>query len=75
MQVAGFSVPFCVVVPAYCVIPAPYPGTGQASAGIYVVGSRPPKARLDAGERVAFHARLVSPPEDGAEVLVHFAAK
>ena len=41
----------------------------------YAWTTRPPKARLDAGERVAFHARLVSPPEDGAEVLVHFAAK
>jgi hypothetical protein len=32
-----------------------------------------PKSRLDAGERIAFRARLASPPEDGAEVLVRFA--
>jgi hypothetical protein len=32
-----------------------------------------PKARLDGGETVAFRARLASPPEGGAEVLVHFA--
>lgn len=32
-----------------------------------------PKARLDAGEKIAFRARLASPPEDGAEVLVRFA--
>lgn len=32
-----------------------------------------PKARLDAGETVAFRARLVSPPDDGADVLVRFS--
>jgi hypothetical protein len=32
-----------------------------------------PKARLEAGEKIAFRARLASPPEDGAEVLVRFA--
>ncbi|KAF2991716.1 hypothetical protein OGR47_08600 [Methylocystis sp. MJC1] len=32
-----------------------------------------PKSRLDAGEKIAFRARLASPPEDGAEVLVRFA--
>jgi len=43
---------------------------GQAK---YAWTTRAPKARLEPGERVAFHARLASPPEDGAEVLVHFA--
>lgn len=32
-----------------------------------------PKSRLEPGEKVAFRARLASPPEDGAEVLVRFA--
>jgi hypothetical protein len=32
-----------------------------------------PKSRLDAGEKIAFRARLASPPSDGAEVLVRFA--
>ncbi|WP_442753766.1 hypothetical protein ACNHKD_12245 [Methylocystis sp. JAN1] len=32
-----------------------------------------PKSRLEAGEKIAFRARLASPPEDGAEVLVRFA--
>jgi hypothetical protein len=43
---------------------------GQAK---YAWTTRAPKARLEPGERVAFHDRLASPPEDGAEVLVHFA--
>ncbi len=32
-----------------------------------------PKSRLEGGEKIAFRARLASPPEDGAEVLVRFA--
>lgn len=32
-----------------------------------------PKTRLQPGETIAFRARLASPPEDGAEVLVRFA--
>jgi hypothetical protein len=32
-----------------------------------------PKSRLEAGETVAFRARLASPPDDGAEILVRFA--
>jgi hypothetical protein len=32
-----------------------------------------PKSRLEAGEKIAFRARLASPPDDGAEVLVRFA--
>lgn len=32
-----------------------------------------PKTRLEAGETIAFRARLASPPTDGADVLVRFA--
>jgi hypothetical protein len=32
-----------------------------------------PKSRLEPGEKIAFRARLASPPEDGADVLVRFA--
>jgi hypothetical protein len=32
-----------------------------------------PKSRLEAGEKIAFRARLASPPEEGADVLVRFA--
>ena len=32
-----------------------------------------PKSRLEAGEKIAFRARLAAPPEDGADVLVRFA--
>ncbi len=35
--------------------------------------ARAPKARLEAGETVAFRARLAAPPEGGADVLVRFA--
>lgn len=31
------------------------------------------KAKLEPGEKIAFRARLASPPEDGADVLVRFA--
>ena len=40
----------------------------------YVWTETPPKARLSAGETMAFRARLASPPADGADVLVRFAA-
>jgi hypothetical protein len=33
-----------------------------------------PKARLEAGEIIAFRARLASPPPDGSDVLVRFAS-
>jgi hypothetical protein len=39
----------------------------------YAWTTRAPKARLEGGEKVTFHARLASPPEDGVEVLAHFA--
>lgn len=32
-----------------------------------------PKSKLEPGETIAFRARLASPPEDGADVLVRFA--
>jgi hypothetical protein len=32
-----------------------------------------PKPRLEGGETIAFRARLASPPQDGADVLVRFA--
>ncbi|ATQ66795.1 MULTISPECIES: hypothetical protein [Methylosinus] len=40
----------------------------------YVWTETPPKARLAAGETLAFRARLASPPADGADVMVRFAA-
>ncbi len=43
---------------------------GQAK---YAWTTQAPKARLDAGEKVMFRARLASPPADGADVLVRFA--
>ncbi|QGM98859.1 hypothetical protein [Methylocystis parvus] len=39
----------------------------------YTWSAPTPKPRLEAGEKVAFRARLASPPEDGADVLVRFA--
>ncbi|WP_363348561.1 hypothetical protein [Methylocystis echinoides] len=32
-----------------------------------------PKSRLEAAEKIAFRARLASPPDEGTEVLVRFA--
>ena len=34
----------------------------------------PPKPRLARGETVVFHARLASPPPDGQDIVVRFAA-
>lgn len=34
----------------------------------------PPKPRLARGETVVFHARLTSPPPDGQDIVVSFAA-
>ncbi|MGJ0509455.1 MAG: hypothetical protein ACR652_20505 [Methylocystis sp.] len=39
----------------------------------YAWTSPSPKSRLDAGESIAFRARLASPPDDGVDVLVRFA--
>jgi hypothetical protein len=41
---------------------------------IYTWTTPPPKAKLAAGESVAFRARLASPPEAAKEVSVRFAA-
>lgn len=39
----------------------------------YAWTSPAPKSRLEAGEKIAFRARLASPPEDGSQVVVRFA--
>jgi hypothetical protein len=41
---------------------------------IYTWTTPPPKAKLSAGESVAFRARLASPPEAAKEVSIRFAA-
>lgn len=41
--------------------------------GKYAWTTRAPKSRLEPGETMAFRARLASPPEGGADVLVRFA--
>lgn len=46
---------------------------GENGLDRYTWTAPAPKSRLDAGERIAFRARLASPPEDGADVLVRFA--
>ena len=38
----------------------------------YAWTTRAPKARLEPGESIAFQSHLAAPPEEGAEVLVHF---
>jgi hypothetical protein len=40
----------------------------------YVWTETPPKTKLSAGETMAFRARLASPPADGTDVMVRFAA-
>ncbi|HEY8262354.1 MAG TPA: hypothetical protein VIG55_14165 [Methylosinus sp.] len=40
----------------------------------YVWTETPPKTKLAAGETMAFRARLASPPADGTDVMVRFAA-
>jgi len=40
----------------------------------YAWTSPAPKPRLEAGETIAFRARLASPPADGADVVVKFAS-
>jgi hypothetical protein len=47
---------------------------GQNGLDRYSWTAPTPKTRLEAGEKVAFRARLASPPEDGAAVLVRFAS-
>jgi hypothetical protein len=46
---------------------------GENGQAKYAWTAPAPKARLEAGETIAFRARLASPPADGADVLVRFA--
>jgi hypothetical protein len=45
--------------------------TGQEK---YSWTTQAPKSKLEAGEKIAFRARLASPPEGGSDVLVRFAS-
>jgi len=46
---------------------------GADGQDVYSWTTRAPKAKLERGEKIVFRARLASPPENGAEVLVRFA--
>jgi hypothetical protein len=46
---------------------------GENGLSRYAWTAPAPKSRLEAGEKIAFRARLASPPHDGADVLVRFA--
>lgn len=46
---------------------------GENGLDRYAWTTPAPKSRLEAGEKIAFRARLASPPEDGSQVLVRFA--
>lgn len=46
---------------------------GENGLDRYAWTTQPPKPRLEGGEKIAFRARLASPPPDGADVLVRFA--
>jgi hypothetical protein len=46
---------------------------GENGLDRYAWTTQAPKSRLQPGEKIAFRARLASPPEDGADVLVRFA--
>ncbi|MGA8171205.1 MAG: hypothetical protein WB816_10325 [Methylocystis sp.] len=46
---------------------------GEDGQDKYAWTTRAPKSRLEPGETIAFRARLASPPETGADVLVRFA--
>jgi hypothetical protein len=46
---------------------------GEDGQAKYAWTTRAAKSRLEPGETIAFRARLASPPESGAEVLVRFA--
>ena len=45
---------------------------GEDGRDQYAWTTRPPKPKLEPGEAMPFRARLVSPPENGADVLVRF---
>lgn len=46
---------------------------GENGLDRYTWTAPAPKSRLESGEKITFRARLASPPEDGADVLVRFA--
>lgn len=46
---------------------------GENGQAKYAWTAPAPKSRLEAGEKIAFRARLASPPFDGVDVLVRFA--
>lgn len=47
---------------------------GENGQNKYAWTTPAPKSRLEAGETIAFRARLASPPTDGADVVVRFAS-
>jgi hypothetical protein len=47
---------------------------GEDGQAKYAWTTRAAKSRLEPGETIAFRARLASPPESGAEVLVRFSS-
>jgi hypothetical protein len=47
---------------------------GEDGQAKYAWTTRATKSRLEPGETIAFRARLASPPESGAEVLVRFSS-
>lgn len=46
---------------------------GENGLDRYAWTTSAPKSKLEPGEKIAFRARLASPPEDGADVMVRFA--
>jgi hypothetical protein len=48
---------------------------GEDGQAKYAWTARAVKSRLEPGETIAFRARLASPPENGADVLVRFASQ
>ncbi|MBI1868952.1 MAG: hypothetical protein HYS06_11790 [Methylocystis sp.] len=46
---------------------------GEDGQAKYAWTTPAPKSKLEAGEKIAFRARLASPPTDGADVLARFA--
>jgi hypothetical protein len=47
---------------------------GEDGQAKYAWTTRAAKSRLEPGETIAFRARLASPPESGADVLVRFSS-
>jgi len=47
---------------------------GEDGQAKYAWTTRAPKSRLEPGETITFRARLASPPETGADVLIRFAS-